>query len=89
MTNIDYWLQEFTKAWTETGGIGLAQHQLAIYIEIKLGAKPCQGPPIPHACHLPNADWQPPLNDCQEILAQVHGIRADLQENPLLNTDTT
>ena len=31
----------------------------------------------------------PPLHDCQEILAQVHGIRADLQDQPLPNADTT
>ena len=31
----------------------------------------------------------PPLHDCQEILAQVHGIRADLQDQPLLNMEVT
>uniref|UniRef100_A0A8C0YXG8 Reverse transcriptase domain-containing protein n=1 Tax=Canis lupus familiaris TaxID=9615 RepID=A0A8C0YXG8_CANLF len=40
MTDIDSWLQEFPQAWTETGGIGLAQHRLAIYIELKPGADP-------------------------------------------------
>ena len=38
---------------------------------------------------LPNPDWDPPLHDCQEILAQVHGIRADLQDQPLPNADAT
>ncbi|CAD7684308.1 unnamed protein product [Nyctereutes procyonoides] len=55
MTDIDSWLREFP-AWTETGGIGLAQHRLAIYIELKLGGRPCQGPPIPHA-----STWNTPL----------------------------
>lgn len=40
MTNIVLWLQEFPQAWAETGGIGLARHRLAIYIELKLGADP-------------------------------------------------
>lgn len=39
---------------------------------------------------LPNPDWDPPpLHDCEEILAQVHGIRADLQDQPLPNADAT
>ena len=38
---------------------------------------------------LPNPDWDSPLHDCQEILALVHGIRADLQDKPLLNADAT
>ena len=38
---------------------------------------------------LPNPDWDPPLHDCQEILAQVYGIRADLQDQPLPNADAT
>ncbi|CAD7675265.1 unnamed protein product [Nyctereutes procyonoides] len=38
---------------------------------------------------LPNPDWDPPLHDCQEILAQMHGIRADLQDQSLLNADAT
>ena len=42
-----------------------------------------------HASRLPNPDWDPPLHDCQEILAQVHGIRADLQDQPLANGDAT
>ena len=40
MTDIDRWLWEFPQAWAETGGIGLAQHRPAIYIELKLGADP-------------------------------------------------
>ncbi|CAD7671646.1 unnamed protein product [Nyctereutes procyonoides] len=43
MTDIDRWLREFPQAWAETGGVGLAQHQLAIYIELKLGADPVRG----------------------------------------------
>ncbi|XP_078293651.1 uncharacterized protein LOC132687086 [Panthera onca] len=38
---------------------------------------------------LPNSDWDPPLHNCQEILAQVHGIRADLRDQPLPNADAT
>ena len=38
---------------------------------------------------LPNPDWDPPLHDCQEILAQVYGIRADLQDQPLPNANAT
>ncbi|CAD7687786.1 unnamed protein product [Nyctereutes procyonoides] len=40
MTDIDRWLREFPQAWAETGGIGLAQHRPAIYIELKPGADP-------------------------------------------------
>ena len=40
MTDIDCWLQEFPQAWAETGGIGLARHRLAIYIDLKPGADP-------------------------------------------------
>ncbi|XP_038400303.1 uncharacterized protein LOC119876485 [Canis lupus familiaris] len=36
---------------------------------------------------LPNPDWDIPPHDCQEILAQVYGVRADLQDQPLPNTD--
>ena len=38
---------------------------------------------------LPNPEWDTPLHDCQEILTQVHGIRADLQDRPLPNVDAT
>ena len=38
---------------------------------------------------LPNPDWDPPPHDCQEILAQVYGVRADLQDQSLLNAGTT
>ena len=40
MTDIDHWLWEFPQAWAETGGVGLAQHPPAIYIELKPGADP-------------------------------------------------
>lgn len=38
--DIKYWLHPFPLAWAETGGMGLAQHQTPIYIEIKAGAEP-------------------------------------------------
>lgn len=38
---------------------------------------------------LPNPDWDPHLHNCQKILAQVHGIRADLWDRPLPNTEAT
>ena len=38
---------------------------------------------------LPNPDWDPPLHDYQEIWAQVYGISADLQDQPLPNADAT
>ena len=40
MTDFDRWLQEFPQAWAETGGIGLARHRPAMYIELKPGADP-------------------------------------------------
>ena len=40
VTDIDRWLREFPQAWAETGGIRLAQHRPAIYIELKPGADP-------------------------------------------------
>ncbi|XP_042829873.1 uncharacterized protein LOC122235261 [Panthera tigris] len=40
MADVDRWLQEFPQAWAEPGGIGLARHRPAIYIELKPGADP-------------------------------------------------
>lgn len=36
---------------------------------------------------LPNPDLDTPLHDCTEILAQVHGVREDLQDRPLPDAD--
>ncbi|XP_017737153.1 PREDICTED: uncharacterized protein LOC108535581 isoform X1 [Rhinopithecus bieti] len=36
---------------------------------------------------LPNLDLNAPLHDCTEILAQVYGIREDLQDRPLPDAD--
>ncbi|XP_033071839.1 uncharacterized protein LOC117086261 [Trachypithecus francoisi] len=36
---------------------------------------------------LPNPDLESPLHDCSEILAQVHGVREDLQDRPLPDAD--
>lgn len=36
----DWWVQRFPEAWAETGGMGLAAHRPAIYIETKPGADP-------------------------------------------------
>ena len=47
MTDIDRWLREFPQAWAETGGIGLAQHRPAIYIELKPGADPVRARQYP------------------------------------------
>ena len=88
MTDIDHWLREFSQAWAETGGIGLAQHQPAIYIELKLGADPVRVCQYPMPLISLTQTGTPPLHDCQEILAQVHRIR-DLQDQPLPNVDTT
>lgn len=33
--NIDSWLQNFPEAWAETGGLGLAKHRPAIFVELK------------------------------------------------------
>ncbi|XP_047418105.1 uncharacterized protein LOC124991386 [Sciurus carolinensis] len=38
--NIEDWVRRFPDAWAETGGIGLAKHRPALYIEIKPGANP-------------------------------------------------
>lgn len=37
---IDSWLQRFPEAWAETGGLGLAKHQPAIFVEVKPGTDP-------------------------------------------------
>ncbi|XP_072598689.1 uncharacterized protein [Vulpes vulpes] len=73
------------RSWGNRAGWALTGHTH----RTKAGGRPCQGPPIPHASRLPNPDWEPPLHDCLEILAQVHEIRADLQDQPLLNADAT
>ncbi|XP_023068770.1 uncharacterized protein LOC111543135 [Piliocolobus tephrosceles] len=36
---------------------------------------------------LPNPDLESPLHNCSEILAQVHGVREDLQDRPLPDAD--
>ena len=36
---------------------------------------------------LPKLDLDVPLHDCTEILAQVHGVREDLQDRPLPDAD--
>ncbi|XP_047373772.1 LOW QUALITY PROTEIN: uncharacterized protein LOC124959244 [Sciurus carolinensis] len=36
---------------------------------------------------LPDPDLDSPIHDCSEILAQVHGLREDLQDHPLFDTD--
>ena len=38
--NIEPWLQQFPEAWAETGGMGLAKHRPALFIELKPGADP-------------------------------------------------
>ncbi|XP_033041305.1 uncharacterized protein LOC117068350 [Trachypithecus francoisi] len=38
---------------------------------------------------LPDPDLSKPLHNCTEILAQVHGVREDLQDRPLPDTDLT
>ncbi|XP_033087126.1 uncharacterized protein LOC117094901 [Trachypithecus francoisi] len=38
---------------------------------------------------LPDPDLSKPLHNCAEILAQVHGVREDLQDRPLPDADLT
>ncbi|XP_040327531.1 LOW QUALITY PROTEIN: uncharacterized protein LOC121028038 [Herpailurus yagouaroundi] len=38
--DIGYWLHWCPEAWAETGGIGLAKHRPALFIEVKPGADP-------------------------------------------------
>ncbi|XP_043416497.1 LOW QUALITY PROTEIN: uncharacterized protein LOC122471687 [Prionailurus bengalensis] len=38
---------------------------------------------------LPDPDLDTPLHDCAEILAQVHGVREDLQDHPLPDAKVT
>ncbi|XP_073862044.1 uncharacterized protein [Macaca fascicularis] len=38
---------------------------------------------------LPNPDLDAPSHECTEILAQVHGVREDLQDRPLPDTELT
>ena len=38
---------------------------------------------------LPDPDLDTPLHDCAEILAQVHGVREDLQDHPLPDAEVT
>lgn len=38
--DMDSWLQSFPQAWAETGGMGLAKHRPALYIETKPGVDP-------------------------------------------------
>ena len=37
---IDSWIQRFPEAWAETGGLGLAKHRPAIFVEVKPGTDP-------------------------------------------------
>uniref|UniRef100_A0A5F7ZV67 Uncharacterized protein n=1 Tax=Macaca mulatta TaxID=9544 RepID=A0A5F7ZV67_MACMU len=37
---IDSWLQRFPEAWAEIGGLGLAKHRPAIFVEVKPGTDP-------------------------------------------------
>ena len=37
---IEPWLQRFPDAWAETGGMGLAKHRPALFIEVKPGTDP-------------------------------------------------
>ncbi|KAM4865726.1 uncharacterized protein RHO17_011895 isoform 3-T3 [Thomomys bottae] len=37
---------------------------------------------------LPDPDLEAPLHDCAEVLAQVHGVREDLQDRPLPDAET-
>ncbi|XP_023060423.1 peptidyl-tRNA hydrolase 2, mitochondrial isoform X1 [Piliocolobus tephrosceles] len=37
---IDSWLRRFPEAWAETGGLGLAKHRPAIFVEVKPGMDP-------------------------------------------------
>ena len=36
---------------------------------------------------LPDPDLDTPIHGCSEALAQVHGLREDLQDHPLLDAD--
>ena len=38
---------------------------------------------------LPNPDLEAPIHDCSDILAQVHGMREDLQDCPLVDAEVT
>uniref|UniRef100_A0A8C9GKG3 Reverse transcriptase domain-containing protein n=1 Tax=Piliocolobus tephrosceles TaxID=591936 RepID=A0A8C9GKG3_9PRIM len=38
--DINSWLQRFLEAWAETGGLGLAKHRPAIFVEVKPGTDP-------------------------------------------------
>ena len=38
--DIGYWLHWCPEAWAETGGMGLAKHHLALFIEVKSGGDP-------------------------------------------------
>ncbi|KAL4835790.1 hypothetical protein H8958_005192, partial [Nasalis larvatus] len=38
--DINSWLQRFPETWAETGGLGLAKHRPAIFVEIKPGTDP-------------------------------------------------
>ncbi|KAF0874269.1 POK11 protein, partial [Crocuta crocuta] len=38
--DLGLWLQRFPNAWAETGGMGLAKHRPALFIEIKPGTDP-------------------------------------------------
>ena len=61
--NIDSWLQNFPEAWAETGGLGLAKHRPAIFVELKPGMDPVrvrQYPTALEATHLPTPrSWSP------------------------------
>ena len=88
MTDIDYWLQEFPQALAEAGGLGWSAPTGHIY-RTKPGADSVSVHQYPMPLLSLTQTGTPPLHDCQEILAQVHGIRTDLQEQPLQNAEAT
>lgn len=38
---------------------------------------------------LPDPDLEPPIHDCQQVLAEAHGWRKDLSDQPLEVTEAT
>ena len=38
---------------------------------------------------LPDPDLEPPVHDCQQVLAEAHGWHKDLTDQPLESTDIT
>ncbi|CAD7692891.1 unnamed protein product [Nyctereutes procyonoides] len=76
MTDTDRWLREFPQAWAETGGIGLAQHRPATYIELKLGTDPvrvCQYP-MPLVAQKGITPHIRPVQDLREVNQRVEDM---------------